>query len=156
MNIKYFIAVFVFLFGITNLGFGQSVNQEVTKAIQQNFEQMGSAMANGNAKKLAQHFTEDALLKFPGQPPITGRKGIEEAHEKMIEEGIGVKPSTTEVQTFGDMAYEIGTYKLISVESETVIDHGDYSTIWKKKNDEWKIHRDIISSIKPQKSSTKQ
>lgn len=156
MNTKYFITVLVFLFGITSLGFGQSGNQEVIKAIQQNFEQMGSAMAKGNAQKLAQHFTEDALLKFPGQPPINGRKGVEEAHVKMIEQGIGVKPSTTEVQNFGDMAYEIGTYELISVESKTVIDHGYYSTIWKKVNDEWKIHRDIISSIKPKENSTKQ
>jgi|GEM_PF-6287120 len=156
MNIKYSITVIALLFGITNLGFGQSGNQEVTKAIQQNLEQMGSAMANGNAKKLAQHFTEDALLKFPGQLPINGRKGVEEAHIKMIGQGIGVKPSTTEVQTFGDMAYEIGTYELISMESEAVIDHGYYSTIWKKVNDKWKIHRDIISSIKPKESSSHQ
>lgn len=119
--------------------------EDVKMAIQKNFQKMGEAMAKGDLGLLASYFTEDALLKFSGKEPIQGRVGITKAHQEMLDRGILVKPETTEVQSFGEMAYEIGTYQLVTSKNEK-IDSGYYATIWKKVDGNWKIFRDIISS----------
>lgn len=120
-------------------------SEDVRLAIQENFREMGQAMAASDPELLAIHFTEDALLKFPGQKPINGRKAIAAAHNEMLKKGLMVKPSTTEVVTFGDTAYEIGTYEFVNSEGQK-LDSGYYATIWKKIDGEWKIFRDVISS----------
>lgn len=117
----------------------------VREAIQANFQEMMQAMAEGDAAGLASHFAEDALLKFPGQEPLQGRAAIEGAHEQMIAQGISVRPKTEEVESFGEMAYEIGTYELVAGNGE-VVDHGHYATIWKRVDGSWQLYRDVISS----------
>lgn len=125
----------------------QNSSEEVEKAIQENYQQMGAAMAAGNAAELALYFTEDAILKFSGAEPLTGRKAIEQAHQQLIDQGIGIRPNTQEVEASGDMAYEIGIYEMMDRNGQT-IDQGHYATIWKKEEDQWRIARDIISSTK--------
>ncbi len=143
--------IFVFILCLLAMP-GQSqisdnTSEEVRQAIQENFQKMGAAMAAGDAKELAGYFTENALLKFPAEEPITGRHAIEDAHRQMIEQGIGIRPNTQEVESAGNMAYEIGTYEIIDREGQT-IDQGHYATVWKKEGDQWRISRDIISSTK--------
>lgn len=143
-----FSLIFVAIFFIGNSmaqTSGES-SEVVRQAIEENFQQMGQAMATGDAQELALHFTEDALLKFPGADPLKGRKAIQEAHQQLIDQGIDIRPKTQEVEAAGNMAYEIGTYELINRQGQT-IDQGHYATLWKKE-DEWKIARDIISSTK--------
>lgn len=142
----------LFLLLIAALGHSQvssGSSEEVRRAIQQNFQQMGAAMAAGKPQELALHFTEDALLKFPGMEPLKGRKAIEQAHQQLIERGVGIRPSTQEVEVSGNMAYEIGSYKMTDMKGQT-IDKGHYATLWKKEGDAWRIARDIISSTKEQ------
>lgn len=147
---RYVINLVFILFLLTVSGQAQTpgdTSEEVRIAIQQNFQEMGAAMAAGNAEELALHFTEDAILKFPGAEPLTGRKAIKEAHQQLIEQDIGIKPNTQEVEASGNMAYEIGTYSMLNKEGRT-IDQGHYATVWKKEDGRWKIARDIISSTK--------
>lgn len=122
-------------------------SEDFKNAIQVKFQKMGQAMANSNPELLATHFTEDAMLKFPGFEPMLGREAIAKHHEMMIEKGISVRPRTTEVESFGDTGYEIGTYQLLNKEGQKV-DSGIYSSIWKKVDGEWKIYKDVISSSK--------
>lgn len=125
-------------------------SEDFQQAIQAKFQEMIQAMANSKPKLVANHFTEDALLKFPGLPPVKGRKAIAELHEMMIKQGISVRPTTTEVEHFGDTGYEIGTFELVNQEGE-LIDTGTYATVWKKIDGEWKLHRDVVSSSTPRK-----
>ncbi|WP_324720070.1 nuclear transport factor 2 family protein [Salinimicrobium sp. HB62] len=122
-------------------------SDDLKKAIQQNLQEMGQAMSSGNPKLLATHFTEDAMMKFPGLDPIQGREAIAKHHEMMIEQGISVRPRTNEVERLGNTGYEIGTYELLNKEDQ-IIDSGTYSSIWKKVDGEWKIYRDVVSSSK--------
>lgn len=122
-------------------------SENFRKAIQEKFQEMGQAMANDNPELLATHFTEDAMVKFPGFEPIRGREAIAKHHEMMIEQGISVRPITTEVENFGNTAYEIGTYELLNKEGQE-IDSGTYSSIWKKVDGQWKIYKDVVSSSK--------
>ncbi|MBZ9731150.1 nuclear transport factor 2 family protein [Salegentibacter sp. JZCK2] len=122
-------------------------SEEVRMAIQQNFQQMVAAMAAGNARELSMYFTEDALLKFPGEEPVKGRKAIEEIHQQIIDQGFGIRPNTQEVQVAGNLAFEIGTYEMLDKQGEK-IDQGHYATVWEKEDDQWRISRDIISRTK--------
>ena len=120
-------------------------SENLNKIIQDNFQQMGRAMANSDPDLLATHFTKNAVLKFPGLKPLKGREAIARHHEMMIDQGISVRPTTTEVEKIGNTGYEIGTYKLLNSEGQE-IDSGTYATIWKNIDGEWKLHRDIVSS----------
>lgn len=122
-------------------------SEKVKQIIQENFKQMKKAMAAEDAGELSMYFTEDALLKFPDQEPLTGRKAIEQAHQQMLERGLGIKPKSLEVFASGDMAFEIGTYEILDSKGQK-IDRGHYATLWKKEADQWRISRDIISSTK--------
>ena len=120
-------------------------NENFKKAVQEKFQEMGQAMANDNPELLATYFTEDAMMKFPGLDPIRGREAIAKHHEMMIDQGISVRPRTTEVERFGKTGYEIGTYQLLNEEGQE-LDSGTYSSIWKKVDGEWKIYKDVVSS----------
>lgn len=139
----FFVAVFFIGNSLAQTS-GES-SEEVRQAIQENFQQMGQAMAAGDAQRLAEHFTEDAMLQLPDSEPLVGREAIADAHEKMIEQGLGIKPTTKEVDVLGDMAFETGTAQFLNKNGETV-DQVNYITIWKKENGQWLISRDVISS----------
>ena len=113
--------------------------------IQENFKGIGEAMAAGDPELVATHWTEDALIKFPGQKPLWGRDAIAREHQKMLDMGIVVKPKTLEVERLGKMAYEIGEYEVLDLDGN-ILDSGTYASIWKKVDGEWKIYRDVISS----------
>lgn len=134
---------------MVKLSANSNPSEELEQAIQENFKKMGQAMANSDAELLATYFTEDAILKFPGFETIKGRKAIADHHEMMINQGISVRPKTTEVEKIGNTGYEIGTYQLLNKEGQE-IDSGTYATIWKKVNDEWKLYRDVVSSSSSQ------
>lgn len=120
-------------------------SESFKKAIQEKFQKMGQAMANANPELLATYFTVDAMMKFPGLEPIRGREAIAKHHEMMIEQGISIRPRTTEVERYGNTGYEIGTYQMFNEEGQE-IDSGTYSSIWKKVDGEWKIYKDVVSS----------
>ena len=145
MRTKPILLVLTVLFSFSS--YAQS-SEDFEQAIQVQFQEMIQAMANSNPELVASHFTEDALLKFPGLPPVKGRKAIAELHEMMINQGISVRPTTTEVESFGETGYEIGTFELLNKEGQ-LIDTGTYATIWKKVEGEWKLHRDVVSSSTP-------
>lgn len=114
--------------------------------IKNNLNKMQEAVREGDAAKLASLFLEDAFMKFPGQEPLEGRDAIEMANDQMFEEGIAkLDLETREIESFGDFAYEVGSYELFG-DDDTTLDFGNYLTIWKRTGDDWKIHRDMISS----------
>jgi hypothetical protein len=55
---------------------------------------------------------------------------------------------STEIESCGDMAWEVGNYKIAAVDGTTV-DKGKYVTIWKFQDKKWKLHRDIFNSDLP-------
>lgn len=119
---------------------------KVRDAIQANFLVMAKAMQEGDAATIAHHFTEDALFKLPGQPPVKGRDGIRKVHEAMMEQGLNIRPKTAEVQLFGDHAVELGTVDILGPDGK-VANKAYYLTLWKKIDGEWKIYRDMVSAM---------
>ena len=61
-------------------------------------------------------------------------------------EGIkGLELETLEVLGQGDIASEVGRYKMRGPDGQQ-IDHGKYIVVWKKVGDVWKLHRDIFNT----------
>lgn len=120
--------------------------EEVESTIESNFRAMGEAMQNGDAASLAGYFTEDAFLKLPGQDPVEGREAIQNVHEGMISQGMGIRPSTEEVEVYGDRAVELGAVDIISPDG-SVVNKAYYLTVWKNVDGEWKIYRDVVSGL---------
>lgn len=136
----------IFVAGISCTSSQSQTVDEVTSTIASNFEAMGNAMENGDAATLASYFTEDAFFKLPGQKPVEGRAAIQQVHEGMISQGLGIRPSTEEVEVNGDRAVELGTVDILGPDGNTV-NKAYYLTVWKNVDGEWKIYRDVVSGL---------
>lgn len=111
--------------------------------VHENSMKMEKAMKEGDFETFGSYFSEDALFKISNHDPLNGRAAITEAHKQM--KGIKLSLNPEEVIDFGEYIYEMGSYELHTPEGEDM-DHGYYSTLWKKIDGEWKIYRDVISS----------
>ncbi|AVR46849.1 hypothetical protein C7S20_17160 [Christiangramia fulva] len=139
---------------ITNFVFAQE-NNEAKTAIENNLQKLENALQQKDFQKFGSVWTEDAMIKFSGKDPVTSRQAIIDMHRPMAEHGIRIDATTKEVYANNKFATEIGTYKVINADDQT-IDTGYYSTLWKKVNGDWLIFRDIISSsVPPQKAEGK-
>lgn len=127
-------------------GFAQKSTSAAKEIVQKNSRMMEKAMKDGDFDTFGSYFTEDAMFKISNHDPLSGRAAITEAHKEM--KGIQLSIDTEEVLDFGDHIYEIGSYELKTPDGQKM-DHGYYSTLWKKVDDEWKIYRDVISSSTP-------
>ncbi|APG59944.1 hypothetical protein LPB144_05750 [Christiangramia salexigens] len=123
----------------------ETASADVKSQIEKNSKQMQKHMEAGNLAEFGSYFAEDAMLKLSGFAPMSGREAITAAHKPMTEQGMKLVINTEEVMDFGDYAYEIGNYEMHNKEGMKV-DHGHYSTLWKKADGEWKIYRDMVSS----------
>lgn len=104
------------------------------------------AMSAGDAKAAAQYWTEDTVVKMPGEKPVTGREAVSKINQGLIDKNLNLWPHTDEVMDFGDMALEMGHYEIVG-HGGGLIQKGTYSTLWKKVDGDWKIYRDTVSKI---------
>lgn len=124
-------------------GFSQKSTSGAKEIINKNSRIMEKAMQDGDFETFGSYFSEDAMFKISNHDPLSGRAAITEAHKQM--KGVKLSLNAEEVIDFGDYILEIGSYELHTPEGENM-DHGYYSTLWKKIDGEWKIYRDVISS----------
>jgi uncharacterized protein (TIGR02246 family) len=101
-----------------------------------------AAVASGDAEAVANLYTEGGMAIPPGSPPVQGREAIAELFAGYAANGVdGVTLETSEVQVMGDYAHEIGI-GWIRVGGEQG-DPFNYSVLWMKDGDQWRLHRDI-------------
>ncbi len=123
--------------------------EEVSDAIKAINQKFMAAVKRGDTAALAALYTGDARLLPPNHQPVSGTQAIKDFWETII--AMGVKEArleSAEVETRGDMAYEIGRYVLtFQLPGETAITElGKYVVVWKNQNDTWKLHIDIWNS----------
>ncbi|MCM8568220.1 nuclear transport factor 2 family protein [Gramella jeungdoensis] len=143
MKKQFMLLIAAIFIGFT--GFAQK-STSAREIVQNNSRMMEKAMANGDFETFGSYFTEDAMFKISNHNPLSGREAITEAHKDM--KGIQLSIETEEVLDFGDYIHEIGSYELNTPDGKKM-DHGYYSTLWKKVDGNWKIYRDVISSSTP-------
>ena len=104
-----------------------------------------SAFSAGDAAGVAALYTEDALLLPPNSDFISGHGAITALWESYIAMGLdSVVLETVKLDDLGDMAIEIGTYKLFAADGSPV-DNGKFLVVWKNEGG-WKLHWDVWNS----------
>jgi uncharacterized protein (TIGR02246 family) len=124
-------------------------NVQLRATIDGRNQEVGAAVAKGDAAAVAALYSPDAQMLPPNSAPVSGREGIQAAWSSFIGTGVkGLDLTALEVIGHGDTADEVGQYKLFGAD-EQVLDTGKYIVIWKRENGQWFLHRDIWNSSQP-------
>jgi ketosteroid isomerase-like protein len=102
-------------------------------------------MKRGDSNALAAHYASDAIVMPPNSDRVKG-KDIVGLWGGAIRMGVkGMTLNMADISGGGDVYTETGTFEMTGVDNKT-IDKGNYVTVWKKDNGNWKIYRDIWNS----------
>jgi uncharacterized protein (TIGR02246 family) len=122
----------------------------VRAAIEAGNKKFIDGAAKGDASLIATAYTADAQAFPPNSDVVRGRAAIEKLWKSVLDSGIGAfELVTTEVESQGNLAYEVGTY-VMKMKDGKVADRGKYCVVWKKVNGKWLLHRDIWTTNLPE------
>jgi len=118
--------------------------------ILQNITAFSVAYMRGDAKAIAEFYSEDGKIFPANSDIISGREAIEKRW--VMPEGVkGIyhKVTPSEITIIENYAYDYGYYegKTLSKEKEELSFKGKYVIVWKKTDDEWKIYLDIWNRL---------
>jgi uncharacterized protein (TIGR02246 family) len=128
---------------------GRGPDADVRAAIEAANNKFMAAAAKGDAATLASLYTPDAEAFPPNADIVKGRAALQKMWQGVLASGIGsMELTTSEVESAGDLAYEVGTYAMKTKDGK-VADRGKYVVVWKRVNGQWLLHRDIWSTNMP-------
>lgn len=123
--------------------------QDVKAAIDAGNKQFVATFAKGDAAGLAAMYSTTGQAFPPNSDVVRGREGLQKLWQGAMASGVKeIMLTTTEVESHGDTAHEVGTYSMNAAEGKPV-DRGKYIVIWKRENGQWKLHRDIWNTSMP-------
>jgi ketosteroid isomerase-like protein len=95
-----------------------------------------AAFLRGDARAVAELYTENAPVIAPGAPVARGRAAIAAARQKAIDSGTGnLTLDTADVESAGDLAAETGTVRLVARDGK--VTEARYVVVWKLHRDIW-------------------
>lgn len=125
---------------------------EIRPAIDAANQNFMHAFQRGDAAGVTACYTAEARMLPPNGQPMTGAAAITTFWQGAMELGIkAAKLETVELETRGDLAFEIGQYTLTiqPAPDTTVTDVGKYVVVWKNDGGAWKLHVDIWNTNTP-------
>ena len=104
----------------------------------------------GDAAAAAAGFTEDAINMRPGAVSDVGRSAVETMASDFLS-GVTVTEvtfTTEELDIFGDMAYELGSFVQRYTDGNTeVTQQSRYMAVWQRGDDgTWRYHRFLFNN----------
>ena len=127
--------------------------EHIRQAIAEGNRKFGERFRQGDARAVANLYTDEGVLLPPNMKKIIGKAGIEAFWAGAMQMGIKEALLTSEDLTImGEYVCEIGNYKLtIQPEGqEAMEDQGKYLVIWKHSPEgDWKLHIDIWNTSTP-------
>ncbi len=115
----------------------------ILRSANDNFE---SAFAQGDSARLANFYTDNAMLLPTEADFVKGKKAIGDFWQGAMDTGIkGIKLEILEVEQHGDSAIDIGLYTLRG-EDDQILDEGKYLVVWKNEGGSRKLDRDMWNS----------
>ena len=120
-----------------------------TEGINETNKLFMDAFSAGDAEKVAGFYTANCRFLPDNSDPIDGRANVQGLLQSMMDGGVSsVELITWEVEDSGDTAVEVGRVVMRGDDDE-IVDDGKFIVIWKKENDGWRLHRDIVNSSLP-------
>jgi ketosteroid isomerase-like protein len=117
--------------------------EDATAAIEKANKAFMAAVKRGDTTALSNMYTTNAKALPPNSGAVSGRADIGALWGSAIASGVGgLELKSTEVETHGDTAIEVGTVQILD-KSGASIGRGKYLVVWKRENGAWKLHRDI-------------
>lgn len=114
-------------------------------------KQFSKHVVAGDFEAVGEMYTEDAKIFPSGLDIVEGREAVTDYWDQPSDYSISYhRVSPEEVKIWGDEAYDYGYYEGKSMDTlgnESAPWKGKYVIIWKKENDDWKIHLDIWNRI---------
>jgi uncharacterized protein (TIGR02246 family) len=120
-----------------------------------------AAWLAGNADQLAGLYAEDALVLYPDQPPVSGRRAIGDYFKGFFEEfdRAQFELRSVEIVVTGSWAYDRGTYRWKGTPRKgggPVEDSGKYLVILVPQPDgRWRVARDMDNSDRAAAQATR-
>jgi uncharacterized protein (TIGR02246 family) len=99
----------------------------------------------GDAAALTALYTPDAKVMAPGAEPVSGRAAIQALFAADLAKGAKNTLTLGDVTGFGDFALETGGWVAKAADGKH-LDHGTFTTFYKKVDGAWKIYRDTWNS----------
>jgi ketosteroid isomerase-like protein len=127
------------------------LNSDIETTIRNQTQDFCLAFNTGNYDQAALLFSADGVLMSSNHVPVQTTKLIERALQRMAEVGYqDLRLETTRVENSGDMAMEIGRYRLTvhGPDGPTRADEGKYLTSWRRMG-AWRILATCWSSNQP-------
>ena len=122
----------------------------VRAAIEAGTKKFVDGAAKHDAALIASAYTEDAEAFPPNSDKVKGRPALQKLWQSVLDSGIAAfELNTTEVDSEGHLAYEVGTY-VMKTKDGKVADRGKYCVVWKRVNGQWLLHRDIWTTSLPE------
>ena len=120
------------------------------EAIRKRQEEFPAAHEYQDGAKLAEFYTENAMLIPPDEPIVSGKQAIAQWYEHQFEKAPPIenpKVILEEIEVCGNLAFNRGNF-ILKFEGETadkpIILNLRFITIWRKQPDgSWKFYRDI-------------
>ena len=142
-------AVFLLTWWASCVALNAAEENDPWRAIEQANSAFSAAYEKGDAKAVAEMYTEAGRLFPPNSEIVEGRLAIENFWKSVMAGGIvRVELKTVEVESFGDSIVESGRATLFG-QGGMVLDKGKYVVLWKKVGGKWKLHRDCWNSSQP-------
>lgn len=109
---------------------------------------------NSDVEKEFTYFTEDAFVIPPDGPPVVGADNLKKLCEEMVKTEVISKsggPTRIKVSDSGDLAYDMGSYRIVNKgEKGPVTEEGYFLTIYKKIDGKWKFEGQIWNNLASQ------
>ena len=143
------VALVVSMAGFAHAASPTSADEAAIRAQSASWEK---AYNGGDAKAVAAHYAEDALLLPPGASGVSGRTAILEFFNKDIAGSkaagaVFVLSAKTDVGVSGNMGWESGTYK-VTVKG-AVVETEKFLSVSRKKDGKWHYIRDTWNADAP-------
>lgn len=125
---------------------------DVEPALEEAYASFTRAYRDADPDAVAALYTEDAFYLQPGSPIRKGRETIRQGFARYLgrfaeaERGPSIEFEIVDRDVRGDLAYDIGYYR-IRAREEAPVQRGKFIVIWKRADDgAWRIHADGFSA----------
>lgn len=144
-----------FLVVIIGLPIAHPIVSASPKATPEMLKQLEAEFMKAAAEKGSQgymsYYADDAVEVPNGAPLIQGKTGIAKGMGFLDDKNNSLlwTPVGADISAFGDLGYTYGTFEFHSKDKEgkPVVQHGKYTSIWKRQKDgSWKIVLDMGNS----------